>query len=56
MEDNLQILAAEYLRDHLSGHPQILSLRFGDQIKTKLWRSAMKDDLKILKVKYISSN
>ena len=56
MEDDLQILAVEYLRDLLSGLPQILSLSFGDQIKIKLWRSAMKDNLKILKVEYLSSH
>ena len=35
MEDNLKILKLEYLSNHLSDFPQILSLSLGNQTKLK---------------------
>ena len=60
MEDNPKILKVEYLSNHCSYLPQILTSCSGDQTKIKKYlnwrRPPMEDDLKIFKVEYLSNH
>ena len=69
-EDDLKILKLEYISNHWLDFPQILNLGLGDWTKIKdAWNKdnqkktttngrgpTMEDDLKILKVEYLSNN
>ena len=59
MEDDLKILKAEYLRNLLLYHTQILNLGLYDQTifcqSFKWRRPPMEDDLKILKEEYLTN-
>jgi hypothetical protein len=60
LEDNIEILKLEYLRNHSSDLSQICNLSLGDQTKMdyclKLRQPLMEDDLKISNVKYLSNH
>ena len=60
MEDYPKILKVEYLSNHCSYLPQILTSCSGDHTKIKRYlnwrRPPMEDDLKIFKVEYLSNH
>ena len=60
MEDNLKTLNVQYLSKYLLDHTQILNLSLYDQTilckPLKLRKPPVEDDLKILKVEYLSNH
>jgi hypothetical protein len=54
MEDELKLLKAEYLSNHLLDHTQFWNLSLYDQ--TIFCQCFNEDDLKILKKEYLSSH